>query len=217
MADPIVSLRSVAVHKPGSLILRSVDLELAAGSATALFGSNGSGKTTLLRVAATLLRPTSGSVTVLGAPSDSPDLISVRRRIGLVGHESTLLSNLTLAENLELAAAIALGRAATTEATAALDAVGLAGASDRRAGRSSNGMKRRLEFARMLVTEPDLLLLDEAHVGLDPDAANLVGHLVSEVTNRGGAALIVAHEQERIRPFVDRSVTLSDGLLEDVA
>lgn len=213
MTSPTVSLRSVGVRKPGTLILRSIDLELAPGSATALFGANGSGKTTLLRVVATLLRPSSGTGEVFGATLGTPEVETVRRRIGLVGHDATLYPNLTLGENLELAASIVLGHPARTEAHNALEQVGLAAAADRRAARSSNGMKRRLEFARLLILTPDLLLLDEAHVGLDPDAAKLIEHLVSDVTSRGGSALVVAHEQERVRTIVDRTLTLVDGTL----
>ena len=215
MTSPTVSLRAVAVRKPGALILRSVDLDLLPGSATALLGANGSGKTTLLRVVATLLRPSGGSGTVLGATLGNPAASAVRGRIGLVGHEPALYPNLTLGENLEFAASLVLGRPAPSEALDALEQVGLAGASGRRAARSSNGMRRRVEFARMLVLAPDLLLLDEAHVGLDQQAWALVGHLITETTNRGGSALIVAHEEDRIRPLVDRAVTLVDGVLTE--
>jgi ABC-type multidrug transport system ATPase subunit len=217
MTSPTVSLRSVAVRKPGTLILRSIDLELAPGSATALFGANGSGKTTLLRVVATLLRPSTGAGEVLGAPLGTAAVETVRERIGLVGHEATLYPNLTLGENLELAASIVLGRPARTEAHQALEQVGLAAAADRRAARSSNGMKRRVEFARLLILAPDLLLLDEAHVGLDPDASKLVEYLITDVTSRGGSALVVAHEEERVRPIVDRALTLVDGILTGAA
>jgi heme exporter protein A len=215
MTSPTVSLRSIGVRKPGSLILRSIDLDLPAGSATALFGSNGSGKTTLLRVVATLLRPSSGRGSVLGAALGTVEADSVRRRIGLIGHEPALYPNLTLAENAELAASVALGRPARSEARHALEQVGLAAAADRRASRCSNGMRRRAEFARMLIIAPDLLLLDEAHVGLDPEAWGLVGHLISAVTGRGGSALVVAHEEERVRPLVDHIVTLVDGVLTE--
>ncbi len=215
MTSSTVLLRSVAVRKPGSLILRSVDLNLAPGTATAVFGANGSGKTTLLRVAATLLRPSSGSGTVLGADLATSAVDTVRSRIGLVGHEPALYPNLTLGENLELAASVILGRSAPSEALLALEQVGLVDAADRRTSQSSNGMRRRVEFARMLLLAPDLLLLDEAHVGLDSDAWQLVGRLITDVTDRGGSALIVAHEEERIRPLVDGAVTLTDGILTE--
>lgn len=213
MASPTVSVRGITVRKPSALILRSIDLDLEAGSATALFGGNGSGKTTLLRVLATLLRPSGGSGTILGAEIGSPEVEGVRRRIGLVGHEPALYPNLTLGENLELAASLTLGKDARAGARQALERVGLGAAADRRAQRSSSGMRRRVEFARMLIVEPDLLLLDEAHVGLDPAAWQLVGHLIGGVVARGGSALVVAHEEERIRPLTDRVLTLADGSL----
>lgn len=214
MITPSVSLRSVAVRKPGALILRSVDLDLAPGSSTALFGHNGSGKTTLMRLVATLLPPSSGSGTVLGAKLGSREVERVRPRIGLVGHEPALLPNLTLGENIALARALIDTGTDSPTPQQALAIVGLKEAGDRRASRSSNGMRRRAEFARMLILRPDLLLLDEAHVGLDPKAWLLVEHLITEVTDRGGCALVVAHEADRIRPLVNASVTISDGSVE---
>lgn len=217
MTTPLATLQGATLRRPGSLVLRDVDLTLDPGSALAVFGPNGSGKTTLLRVLATLLPPTSGTGTVLGARLGTAEVEQVRTRIGLIGHEPALAPNLSLAENLRFVATLALGPDGPGAADDALGAVGLAGAAGRLAARSSNGMKRRVEFARMLVTRPDLLLLDEAHVGLDPAAWQLVDHLVSEVTARGGAAVIVAHEQERVRPITHRAVTVVDGRLEDVA
>lgn len=217
MKTPLATLQGATLRRPGSLVLRDVDLSLDPGSALAVFGPNGSGKTTLLRVLATLLPPTSGSGTVLGARLGTSDVERVRTRIGLIGHEPALAPNLSLLENLRFVATLALGPDGPAAADDALGAVGLGGAGGRLAARSSNGMKRRVEFARMLVTRPDLLLLDEAHVGLDPAAWQLVDHLVTEVTARGGAAVIVAHEQDRVRPIIDRAVTVVDGRLEEVA
>lgn len=212
MDQQIVTLRDITVRKPAALILRSIDLDLGSGSSTALFGANGTGKTTLLRLIATLLRPSAGSGTVLGAALGTPDVESVRPQIGLVGHEPALYPNLTLRENLQLSAAVANRPASTIDE--ALDAVGLSGAAHRQARRSSNGMRRRTEFARLLIIEPHLLLLDEAHVGLDPAAWSLVDHLIGVTKQRGGSALIVAHEEQMVRPLVDQAVRLADGELE---
>jgi len=215
MTSKTATLTGATLRRPGSLVLRDVDLEVAAGEAVAVFGPNGSGKTTLLRVLATLLPPTGGTGTVLGARLGTSEVEAIRPRIGLVGHEAALSPNLSLAENLDLISRLALGSDGPKAATAALEAVGLTGAAHRLAARSSNGMKRRVEFARLFVTRPDLLLLDEAHVGLDPAAWQLVDHLVNEVTSRGGSAVIVAHERDRVRPLVSRAVTVVDGRLED--
>lgn len=214
MPPPTAELRGATLRRPRSLVLREVDLEIAPGESIAVFGSNGSGKTTLLRVLATLLAPTSGHGLVLGARLGTSEVEAIRPRIGLIGHDPALAPNLSLGENLRLIATLALGADGPDAATEALGTVGLAGAADRLTHRSSNGMRRRVEFARLLVTRPDFMLLDEAHVGLDPDAWSLVTHLMSDVTRRGGSAVVVAHEQERIRPLVDRAVTIADGRIE---
>ena len=210
---PLIDLRGVALRRPGALILRDVTLTVRAGEGVGLFGANGSGKTTLLRVLATLDLPSAGEGEVLGARLGSAEVEAVRPRIALVGHEPALRDNLTLAENLWLFAAV--GGRTRSDADAALAAVGLSGAGPRRAGACSNGMRRRAEFARVALVEPDLLLLDEAHVGLDPNAGVLVERLVEQTTARGGAAVVVSHERDRIRSLVDRSVTLLDGHVED--
>jgi ABC-type multidrug transport system ATPase subunit len=75
-------------------------------------------------------------------------------------------------------------------------------------------MRRRAEFARVALAEPELLLLDEAHVGLDVAAGALIGRIVAAVTDRGGAVILVSHERERVEQLIDRSTTLIDGRLE---
>ena len=215
MPSPIVALESVAVRRPGALVLRDISFRLDPGEAVGLFGANGSGKTTLLRVLATLLRPSSGSGTVFGARLGTAAVEAVRPRIGLVAHEPALAPHLSLAENLQLVAdLIGVERAA---ADRALADVGLGGAAPRLVVHCSNGMKRRAEFARILLTAPRLLLLDEAHVGLDPDAARLVAHTIETVTTAGGAVVLVSHERERAGVMIQRAVELSGGTLTAVA
>ncbi|OFW63383.1 MAG: hypothetical protein A2135_01820 [Actinobacteria bacterium RBG_16_67_15] len=212
-AAPVVDVSSLAVRRPGALVLRQVELRVDAGEAIGLFGDNGSGKTTLLRVLATLIRPSEGGGTVLGARLGTAEIEAIRPRIGLIGHEPALYPNLTLGENLALVHDLCAAPAATP--AEALAAVGLAAAGRRRVAHCSNGMRRRAEFARMLITRPDLLLLDEAHVGLDPAAASLVAHLVADVRERGGAAVVVSHERDRVAGIVGRTVVLGDGRLEE--
>jgi heme exporter protein A len=209
----VIDVAGITVRRPTALVLRSVDLRVRGGEAVGLFGANGSGKTTLLRVLATLAPPTGGSGQVLGAPLGTSEVEQVRHRIGLIGHEPALFPHLTLAENLDLVERLCARPAMA--GLEALRAVGLEAAARRRVANCSNGMRRRAEFARMLVTRPDLLLLDEAHVGLDPEASALVEHLVGDVVDRGGAAVVVSHERERVGRIVNRSVVLRDGRLEE--
>ena len=211
MPDPVIDLRAVGVRLGDTPILRNLDLRVGAGEAIGLIGSNGSGKTTLLRLVATLLAPTEGEGTVLGVSLRSPERFAVRSRIGLIGHTPGLYPQLTLEENLAFVAR--LSGAPSAEVPEVLDRVGLGLARHRRAAACSHGMQRRGEFARVMLTRPDLLLLDEAHAGLDPQAADLVAYLVKGVRARGGAAVVVSHEHGRIAPLVDRFLQLQAGAI----
>ncbi|GAA3137444.1 hypothetical protein GCM10010530_67030 [Kribbella aluminosa] len=191
--------------------MERVDLELRSGQAMGLVGANGSGKTTVLQVLATLRRPRTGSGEVLGADLSRSVAAQVRRQICLVGHQPALYPQLSLRENLRFVAAL-LGRGdAVVES--ALETVGLLRAADRRADRCSQGMRRRADLARVLIGEPRLLLLDEADSGLDPAARELVDHLVASVRGRGGAAVVVSHDRERLGGLVDNVVEVRDGRL----
>lgn len=209
MTEPLVELRRVGVRMGETPILRGLDLTVAPGEVVGLVGANGSGKTTLLRVIATLLAPTDGRGTVLGAGLHEENRFEVRSRIGLIGHTPGLYPNLTLHENTHFVARLA--GVPDVGVGEVLDRVGLAGARHRRAAQCSHGMQRRAEFARMLLTRPDLVLLDEAHAGLDRHAADLVAYIIAGVRARGGGSILVSHEDNRIGPLADRVVELRDG------
>lgn len=190
-------------------ILRDVDLEVRPGESVGLFGSNGAGKTTLLRVIATLLRPSGGAAQVLGTDLASQERFEIRRRIGLIGHIPALYPELSLLGNLEFSARVT--GIPLASAGAALATVGLSGAATRLAGEASHGMQRRVEFAREIMLNPDLLLLDEPHSALDPSAIELVEHIVADVLRRGGAVVLVSHDVERVAPMVTRTAELAGG------
>ena len=211
MPDPVIDLRAVGVRLGDTPVLRNLHLRVESGEAIGLTGANGSGKTTLLRLLATLLALTDGEGTVLGASLRSPERFAVRPRIGFIGHTPGLYPQLTLEENLAFIARVS--GIPPDGVPKALDRVGLGLARHRRANACSHGMQRRGEFARVMLTRPDLLLLDEAHAGLDPQAADLVAHLVKGVRHRGGAAVVVSHEQGRIAALVDRFVHLQAGAI----
>ena len=191
--------------------MRDLDFDLEPGDVVGLFGGNGAGKTTLLRVLATLLRPTAGSATVLGVDVREGERRGVRRRIGLIGHTPALYPELTLVENLAFAADVTgLDGSAVHDA---LGTVGLGAVADRRADACSYGMQRRAEFARELMLEPDLLLLDEPHSALDAAAVDLVAHVADAAASKGGAAVLVSHDRERVEKLVGRTVELAGGRL----
>lgn len=190
-------------------ILRDINLAVHSGETVGIFGANGAGKTTLLRLTATMTRPSEGTGAVFGADLNSPDRFEVRSRIGYIGHTPGWYPELTLTENMAFVAeAMGIDEA---RVGACLDAVGLSGAKDRRADRCSHGMQRRAEFARVLMTEPDLLLLDEPHSALDADAVNLVDGLVKRTVERGGAAVLVSHDHARVKSLADRILHIENG------
>ncbi|KAA3639676.1 MAG: heme ABC exporter ATP-binding protein CcmA [Armatimonadetes bacterium] len=207
----MVSLSGVAVRAGAVPILRDVNLSVHPGEVVGIFGANGAGKTTLLRLVATMTRPSEGSGTVFGTDMNSPDRFEVRSRIGYIGHTPGWYPELTLAENMAFVAA-AMGIDAA-KVGSCLDAVGLAGAKDRRADRCSHGMQRRAEFARVLLTEPDLLLLDEPHSALDADAVDLVDGLVKRTVERGGAAVLVSHDHARVESLAHRILRIKEGTI----
>ena len=195
-------------------MLRGVDLTVAAGEAVGLVGGNGSGKSTLLRVLATLLAPRSGTGQVLGARLGTREVERVRPAIALVGHTPALYPRLTLAENLRFWCRLS-GRDVDVAGTA-LRVVGLERAADRAVARCSHGMLRRAELARVWLASPRLLLLDEAHAGLDRSSAALVDLVVGRVRGAGGCAVVVSHEHERLAGTVDRVLEVGRGALRPV-
>jgi len=209
---PIVQLQRVAVRYGRVPVLNGVELDVPPGEATGIVGPNGSGKSTLLRVLATLLRPTEGTVSVFGTEMGQETAFSIRRRIALIGHQPALYPQLTLRENLVFVSR--LSGHTEERVDEMLDVVGLGGAKHRRAEQSSHGMQRRVEFARVILTKPDLLLLDEAHAGLDREAGQLVDAVVENVRSRGGAAVFVSHELDRMLPLVQSTYELAGGTVK---
>ena len=206
---PLVELVDLSVTLGDTRVLSGCRLSLHPGESLGVAGPNGAGKSTLLAVVATFITPTGGSGTVLGAPLGSPHIPVVRTGIGWSGHIPALYPDLTLGENLTLAAQLS-GHPAS-RGHLVLEQVGLGGAAGIRAERCSNGMRRRADLARLLIGTPRLILLDEPDAGLDQDASAIIDHLIRTTTGRGGAVLCVSHDAARLSGWVDRVVEIRDG------
>ncbi len=208
----IAYLDQASVVLGGQTILEDVDFTLDAGLVAGVTGPNGSGKTTLLRTLATLVRIDSGRGEVLGMDLDGSDLSSVRTSIGLIGHSPTTIPHLTLWENLDHVAR--LGSRPRSLVDDVLHIVGLDEVSERTAKDSSYGMQRRLEVARLLLTNPQLLLLDESVSGLDAAASELVSALIERTVSRGGAVVLVSHDTAFLERTCQSLSFLDQGRLE---
>jgi heme ABC exporter ATP-binding subunit CcmA len=204
----VISLQSAVCLLGRFPALAGADLEVDAGEVVLLAGPNGAGKTTLLRLCAGLLAVRSGRAIVLGHDL-AHDRRAVRRMVGMVGHETFAYDDLTVAENLRFATRAAGGR--RTDADAAIDRVGLAEHSSLPHGSLSQGQRRRLSLAIALARNPQLLLLDEPHAGLDADGRAVVDQVLATSSAEGRTVLLASHELDLARRHATREVAVVAG------
>ena len=180
--------------------LRKVSLTMETGRCYVLLGENGAGKSTLLRVLAGLLRPTYGTLHVLGT---SPQ--EARERIGYMSHAPMLYDEYTAVENLEYFADLYRERPCLGSA-AALRSVGLDPELRRPVGQYSQGMRQRASLARVLLSQPELLLLDEPFSNMDIGSAHQMLDLLAGISRRVDDVL-TTHQRELVEPLADSLIT----------
>jgi ABC-2 type transport system ATP-binding protein len=193
-------------YRSGVLALREVAWSIPIGARACLLGPNGSGKTTSIRLLEGALQPTTGWVSLLGTPVNGPGYAEARRRTGVVPQNSGMYSDLTTQEYLELARRL-YGRGDVNDT---LERFGLAPHRDKMLAQLSGGFQRRLVVASALLSSPDLLLLDEPTVGLDPVAAHEVHALLQEAM-AGRTTLLCTHNLAEAEALCDEVVILRGG------
>lgn len=188
--------------------LAGADLDVSRGEIVLLSGPNGAGKTTLLRLLAGLVGLRSGEAEVLGVDLKQ-DRRAHRHLLGLMAHDTLCYDDLTVRENLRFAS-----RAAGHDATSAEELLARVGL-EKQAGvthqKLSAGQRRRLALAVALTGDPELLLLDEPHAGLDPDGRGVLDDVVRSAPDVGTTVIIASHETERVRSLADREVRVVGG------
>ncbi|MDH2412615.1 ABC transporter ATP-binding protein [Nocardioides sp. CER19] len=198
--------------------LRGVDLDLSAGTFTAIMGPSGSGKSTLMHCLAGLDQPTSGSVTVAGQrlESLSDDQLTVfrRERLGFVFQAFNLLPMLTAGQNILLPLELAgrrIGAADRERALMLADVLALGDRLGHRPSELSGGQQQRVAIARALVTEPTVVFADEPTGNLDSTtSAEVLDHLRRSVRELGQTVVMVTHEPSAAA-YADHVVTVADG------
>ena len=218
----ILRLTDVSVRRAGRTILGPIDWSVADGERWVVLGPNGSGKTTLVQIASTYLWPTTGSVEVLGETIGRVDARELRRRVGYAGAglEAAIDPALTALDVVVTARHAALGpwwhrfdAADHGRARDLLEEIGAGGLHDHPFGTLSTGEKRRVQIARSLMPDPDLLILDEPGSSLDLGAREtLVRDLAALATRPSPRGLVlVTHHVEEIPPGFGHALVLGEG------
>jgi heme ABC exporter ATP-binding subunit CcmA len=191
--------------------LRQVSVELEPGRCYVLLGENGAGKSTLLRILAGLLRPSFGRVTIFGdsAPGGL-EPHEARERIGYMSHAPMLYDELTAEENLRYFASLYPDRECLAPAEA-LRQVGLDPQLNRILGQYSQGMRQRTSLARVLLSFPELLLLDEPFSNMDIESAHQMVELLAGFRQGNRTIVLTTHQRELAAPIADWVLTLHAG------
>jgi ABC-2 type transport system ATP-binding protein len=212
-SEPLIDVDDVTRRYGPVLALDHLSLAVRSGEVHAVLGRNGAGKTTLLRILGGLVRATSGSVRLAGAEVER----DVRASSGLVGlvpsGDRSFYLRLSAPENLLFFGRLHGLRKAEARERAAmvLERVGLPDVGTRPMSTFSHGMQKRVSVARALLTDPQVLLVDEATHDLDPEGASTVRSLVRRAVDRGAAALWATQRVEEVRGLADRVTVLEQG------
>jgi ABC-2 type transport system ATP-binding protein len=207
MSDPAIAVDGLRVVRGGRAVLDGLDVTVAAGTVTGLLGPSGCGKTTLMRAIVGVQIVAAGAVTVLGLPAGTPAL---RRRVGYVTQAPSVYGDLSIEENLRYFAAV-VGAPRERIATA-IETVGLAGRGAQVVGSLSGGERSRVSLASALLSEPELLVLDEPTVGQDPVLRAELWGTFHELARAGTTLLVSSHVMDEAGQC-DALLLMRDGAL----
>ena len=193
-------------------VLRGLEFHADRGEFVALVGPNGAGKTTFLRILASLSRPTMGEVRVAGyrLPSQAA---AVRIRLGVVSHQPLLYGDLTAEENLSFYSRMYGVADPERRVGVVLEMVGLKVRRRDLVRKFSRGMQQRLAIGRAILHDPEVLLFDEPHTGLDQEAAAMLDTLLRDVAARGRTVVMTSHNLDRAADLAQRIDILSKGVI----
>jgi ABC-type multidrug transport system ATPase subunit len=210
-APPLLELSDLTKSYGPVAVLRGVHLALREGELLLLLGPNGAGKTTTTRSLTTLARTARGVLNFRGEPVTDGNRIDLRRAIGYISHQTFLYAHLTAEENLRFFGRLYGVSGLEARIGSLLQQVGLPHAAGRLVGGFSRGMQQRLSLARVLLTDPTVLILDEPYAGLDPEGSATLTRLLAGLKDGRRALLLITHDLEDCVPIADRVAVLARG------
>ncbi len=215
MSDNIIELSGVTKRYPTHTAVDNLSLSIARGEIFGLLGPNGAGKSTTILMMLGLTDPTSGSVRVCGFDS-TRNPIEVKRRTGYLPEDIGFYEDYTGLENLIYTAKLNGHTAATArrQAEALLERIGLADAMHKKAGKYSRGMRQRLGLADVLIKEPEVIILDEPTLGIDPKGVDDLLALIRKLSKEDGlTVLLSSHHLHQVQEICDRVGLFVQGKL----
>jgi heme exporter protein A len=208
----MISVRKLVKRFGLKPVLRGLDFEVQDGEFVSLVGPNGAGKTTFLRILASLSKPTMGEVWIAGYRLPQQAAL-IRRALGVVSHQPLLYGDLTAEENLRFYARMYDLHQVQRRVEYGLSIVGLSAQRRDLVRQFSRGMQQRLAIARAILHDPEVLLFDEPHTGLDQDAAAMLDGVLREVAAKGRTVVMTSHDLVRAADLASRVDILSKGVI----
>ncbi|WP_144547642.1 ABC transporter ATP-binding protein [Bacillus sp. X1(2014)] len=210
----MIEIKKLTKQADNKLILRGVDLLINKGETVAILGPNGAGKSTLLKVLATLIKPTSGLIKVNGLDLKK-NHIKIKKIMGYLPHSSLLYDHYTPLENIVFFGNIYGVKNVEQRATELVKEVGLSFFLNEPVKNFSRGMIQRIAIARAIVHEPEILLLDEPHTGLDQGAIGILNNVILSMKAKGTTTLMVTHDFKQAAEICDRIIIVKNGKIVD--
>jgi ABC-2 type transport system ATP-binding protein len=209
---PALSANGLSKRFGDRVAFEDLSFEIAHGEVFGFLGPNGAGKTTTVRTLGTLIAPSAGSASVAGIPLTAENGVEIRRRIAVMPESPGLYPRLSVAENLECFAELYEVAEPTARIERSLRSVNLTARADDPCGNLSKGLRQRVALARALLSDPDVLFLDEPTAGLDPVASRDVHELIAELGQSGVTIFLTTHRLEEAERLCDRVAILNTKL-----
>jgi ABC-2 type transport system ATP-binding protein len=211
-AVPALRVEHLTKRFGDRLAVDDVSFDVARGEVFGFLGPNGAGKTTTVRMLGTLIAPTSGSASVLGIPITPTSGVEIRQRVAVMPEVPGLYARLSVRENLECFADLYETPDPRARIAQALELVHLSDRADDLCGGLSKGLRQRVALARALLSDPEVLFLDEPTAGLDPAAALEVHQLIDGLRRQGVTIFLTTHRLEEAERLCDRVAILNTSL-----